>query len=67
MEKKELDKKIRVYNDNRLIFEGSLNEFIKDNEDADEFIQEELQKLYTQDTVEIECFHSGSWKIETVN
>ncbi|MDR7856115.1 hypothetical protein [Tissierella sp.] len=61
-----MDKKIKAYNDNRLVSEGLLSAFLKDNEDSDEYIQDELKKFYTQDTVEFECFHSGNWRIETV-
>ncbi|MSU03107.1 hypothetical protein [Tissierella pigra] len=60
-----LDKKIKAYNDNRLVFEGSLNEFIKDNED-DLDLATEVAKLDHQDSIEFNFYHSGNWRIETV-
>lgn len=53
---------IKAYNNDKLVFDGSLSDFMADNPDDVELVAE-LEKLKTNDTVEFNFYHSGNWKI----
>jgi ABC-type uncharacterized transport system ATPase subunit len=52
---------IKVYNDGQLVHDGELQDFLNDNEN-DEWLTEEMEKLEEQQTVEFNAF-SGHWLI----
>lgn len=59
-----LNTKIRVYNDDELVMEGTLKEFL-DTNDNDEWLTEMCSWLRVADKVEF-VEHSGEWRIEKV-
>lgn len=52
---------ITVYNDGNEVFNGSLVQFLSDNEN-DEWLTEECSRLETTDRIEFSVF-SGDWEI----
>lgn len=53
---------IKVYNNDDLVFQGSLEQFLEDNQ-FDEWLVEECAKLQNQNIVEFSYFN-GEWRIE---
>jgi hypothetical protein len=56
---------INVYNNNNLVFTGTLDKFLSDNQE-DEFLITECQKLNNSNVIEFKHFHSGDWKAELI-
>lgn len=54
---------IRVYNDNALVFSGTLEKFLEDNQ-YDPDVVEECKQLQYKDVITMNFFHSGEWRIE---
>jgi hypothetical protein len=54
---------VKVFNDGEEVFCGSLAQFLDDN-DNEEWLTEECEKLKNQNYVEMSLFHSGEWRIE---
>lgn len=53
--------KIIVFNDNKIVFEGSLHQFLLDN-DNDEWLTSECENLKYYDNIELNVI-SGTWII----
>ena len=58
--------KVKIYNDNILIHNGDLEEFLEENQ-YDPEIVEICKELQNKDTIEFCISQSGWWKIEKYN
>lgn len=54
--------KVKVFNDTVLVYEGTIKQFIEDNEN-DEAAIDFCNELQTKNEHKINLFHSGKWRI----
>lgn len=54
--------KIKVYNNNELVHDGSLSKFLKDNQN-DQWLTHECKQLHNRNKITLQVF-SGIWEIE---